>query len=264
MEERRYLARSWSLLTQSKGWMKPVLVLTAANYVPLVGSIGVDGFALEWARLTAWGIDAAPKQQKVDVTGCLVSGMRALVVSMALSILVGIPIGVLRGVSSAMEGGIGGFVSLVVSIVAFVVTLLSGAVIMVAKLRVAIYEKMRAGFSITTMYQMICLDPQGFIHMLGISLLCGMISGVAIVAVFIVLAMMLVPTVLSLSYASNVEVLRALAGLSIPLMVATMFLSFVVSMLGVIFNLVQYNAMALWVRRFNVPAWGAPDDPLPE
>lgn len=80
MQDAKYFSHSWKLLTRDKGWVKPILVLAIAMFVPVVGPLAVLGYALEWARLSAWGVDAAPKQRGVKIGGCLVAGWRAFVV----------------------------------------------------------------------------------------------------------------------------------------------------------------------------------------
>ena len=52
---------SWKMLTRDKGWLKPLCVLALVGWIPILGQIVVFGYGFEWARLTAWGIDAAPK-----------------------------------------------------------------------------------------------------------------------------------------------------------------------------------------------------------
>ena len=42
-----YLSHSWGLLTRDEGWIKPLLVLAAAQLVPVIGPIGVNGYVLE-------------------------------------------------------------------------------------------------------------------------------------------------------------------------------------------------------------------------
>ena len=72
-----YISRSWDMLTRDKGWIKVILLLALASFVPFVGLIGLVGYGLEWARLTAWGIDSSPKQRGVRIGECLASGWRA-------------------------------------------------------------------------------------------------------------------------------------------------------------------------------------------
>lgn len=74
---------SWHMLTRDKGWVKPVLVLTLVGWIPILGQIVLMGYGLEWARLTAWGVDAAPKQRGVDYGKVLSTGGRAFLVSLS-------------------------------------------------------------------------------------------------------------------------------------------------------------------------------------
>jgi hypothetical protein len=74
---RNYFARSWTLLTRAKGWPKTVLLLCVASLVPIVGPLFSLGYIVEWARLTAWGVDAYPKQRGIRIGRCIASGWRA-------------------------------------------------------------------------------------------------------------------------------------------------------------------------------------------
>ena len=87
MQDAKYFSHSWELLTRDKGWVKPILVLAIAMFVPILGPLAVLGYALEWARLSAWGVDAAPKQRGVKIGGCLVAGWRAFVVILVWMLL---------------------------------------------------------------------------------------------------------------------------------------------------------------------------------
>lgn len=66
-DSKRYFLRSWRMLTCRRGWVKPILVLSVAWLVPIAGPLALLGYALEWARLSAWGVDSSPKQSKVQV-----------------------------------------------------------------------------------------------------------------------------------------------------------------------------------------------------
>ena len=79
---------SWHMLTRDKGWVKPVLVLTLVGWIPILGQIVLMGYGLEWARLTAWGVDAAPKQRGVDYGKVLSTGGRAFLVSLSLGFVI--------------------------------------------------------------------------------------------------------------------------------------------------------------------------------
>ena len=79
---------SWHMLTRDKGWLKPVLVLTLVGWIPILGQIALLGYGMEWARLTAWGVDSAPKQRGVDYGKVLSTGGRAFLVTISMGIVV--------------------------------------------------------------------------------------------------------------------------------------------------------------------------------
>ncbi len=81
---------SWRLLTRDKGWIKPILVLTLVGMVPIVGQIAILGYGLEWARLTAWGVEAAPKQSRVDYGKIMHTGFFSGLVMLSMSFVIAI------------------------------------------------------------------------------------------------------------------------------------------------------------------------------
>ena len=95
----KYFSRSWALLTRDKGWFKPVILLALSCLVPIVGPLGVFGYMLEWARLTAWGVDAAPKQKGVNIGECISSGWRGFVAELGWNIIYFIIAGILSAIS---------------------------------------------------------------------------------------------------------------------------------------------------------------------
>ena len=94
--DQSYFSRDWAMLTRDKGWIKPILLMALASLVPIVGILGVTGYAYEWARLTAWGVDSAPKQRDVKVGACIKSGFRVCMVTLCWSLAVGFVFGVLN------------------------------------------------------------------------------------------------------------------------------------------------------------------------
>ena len=81
---------SWKMLTRDKGWIKPILMLTLVGWVPILGQIAILGYGLEWARLTAWGVDAAPKQRGVAYGKVLATGGIAFLVMLTMGLVTGI------------------------------------------------------------------------------------------------------------------------------------------------------------------------------
>ena len=255
-----YWSRSWALLTRDEGWIKPLLVLAAAQLVPIVGPFGVDGYALEWARLTSWGVDSSPKQKGVDVGACIKSGARAFVVALGY----GIAIGLLRSLLTLILGdGLG-------SLLALAVTLAGSVLILMAKLRATIYQRISAGYQMDRLIDMIKRDTNGLLRILGLSALLGcaigavamlLFGGVLLTrfADFIDLAMYIE----NQSYVDDWYVVSTVMGIfaaTLPLMFVTGYLVSI----GVTFsNLILNTAMGLWMRQFDVQNWGESSDPLP-
>ena len=262
----RYFARSWALLTRHAGWIKPVLLLTVALLVPLVGWWGVMGYALEWARLTAWGVNAAPKQRGVRVGECIASGARAFVVLLLWSVVAGIVVGLLSALP--LVGGI-------VSAAWAVLSLFFGVVVMAAELRATIYRRIVPGLRVGTVWQMVRHDPMGLLRVFGMVAVGGVLMGlVSSIVAFSALASILPTLFYYMAYlgeysqfmsdaalASGVVafVLEALAAMG-PVLIVLLLLD---GFMGVITLLLGYTGVALWMRQFNVPAWRADEDPLP-
>lgn len=262
----RYFARSWGLLTRDRGWIKPILVMVAASFVPIVGPLGVLGYVVEWARLTAWGAVSSPKQKNVQVGACIASGWRVFVIMFVWALASSL-------ITSALL-----LVPLFGPLLLFawmIFSILLNLMVMIAALRATIYQRIGAGFRVSTIWQMTKSDIGGLMRILGMqlaggaitSLVCGVISVIAFVA--------LVPQIVYYAdYISEFDAIMSqsmrmslvfemlgsfLTTLGPALVVAVLFgavLSMIVTMLG-------YTGIALWMRQFNVPAWGNEEDPLP-
>ena len=265
-QDRSYFTRSWALLTSQRGWLKPVLVLAVSMFVPIAGMLGVQGYALEWARLTAWGVDAAPKQRDVRVGECIASGWRALLASAGYSIGGGL-------LASFLLNLIGQ--NVVSDILSMLLTPAISTIAALAALRATIYQQTLAGYQLHRMWDMIQRDPAGLAKValilllgtMGISVIVGLLGLFALFPMMISLfagiesSGLMYVDVLGASDMRVLfyEVADALAAMA-PWLAVVAFVMFVGS---VILSLVSYNALALWMRQFDVPAWGASDDPLP-
>ena len=262
----RYLARSWALLTRDRGWVKPVLLMTVALLVPIVGVLGVLGYALEWARLTAWNVNAAPKQRGVDVGACIKSGWRAFVVMLVWGIVAAVVIAVAEAIP---------LLGPLVSIAWFFASFVFSVVMMVASLRATIYQKLGAGLRVPTIWQMVRHDPTGLLRVTGLMLAGGAVMGVATTIVGMVCLASAVPHLLwFMSYlyefgsAATGEmgallVLQLVASLLASLGPALVVLLLVDFFLATVLSLLGHTAVGLWMRQFDVPSWGRDEDPLP-
>lgn len=263
----RYFSRAWAMLTQEKGWWKPVALCALASLVPIVGPLAVFGYCLEWARRVAWGSTEAPSRH-VKVGQLIKSGWRGAVVFLGWNIV------------AAFVGGILGNLPWVGELLSFawgVFMIFVGMLVMVAAVRATVYQNFKAGYRAPTLWQMGSHDPWGLLRVWLISLVAGVI--VVVVALFL-----FVPAVIGSigffmdlgDYVSGgygyymTEAEEARLALEVvgylfqqfgPAILITAVLALVS---GVFVNLLSYCGVALWLRQFNVPAWGRDEDPLPE
>ena len=255
-----YWSKSWALLTRDKGWFKPLLVLSAAHLVPVVGAFGASGYALEWARLTSWGVDSSPKQKNVNVSECIRTGARAFVVALAFGLVVGF-------VNKIVEMILGDTLG---SLLSLVITLFASVLITVATLRATIYQSIGAGFEVNRLADMIKRDHKGLLRIVGLNAALGAVIGLICAVLFsiIMIATMgdLVGTVIASERYGSLDdwdivmlVAKWITG-AFPLLCV---FGYVVGVLGAFANLITTTAVGLWMRQFDVRNWGASSDPLP-
>lgn len=276
---------SWKMLTRDKGWIKPILMLTLVGWIPILGQIAILGYGLEWARLTAWGVDAAPKQRGVAYGKVLATGGIAFLVMLTMGLVTGIVDTILFGrwysITSLPFGSsifadsvitLAGDVTSVLGIAVLVVNLLMGAFITAAMLRATLYDSFGAGWRIDRMFQMVVRDPGGFFHAYAVSLIGGIVNSVY--AMVVTLAGGLAAfggamgVALSMGIASDTIIERLLygagPGLVILLVVVALAAAFAGSAISITMQLVSINAMGQWFCRFRVDLWGVSSAPLPD
>lgn len=265
MEDTRYFSCSWHLLTRQKGWIKPILILAIALLVPVAGPLALSGYALEWARLSAWGVDASPKQRGVCVGECIASGWRAFVVGLVWTIAFVLASVIVTGVLQALFGGWGESLG---QMLTFVCGFLFSLIVLVAGLRAAIYTKIRAGLNPARVFEMVARDSGGLFKIIGIPLVTTLIVGAVMLVGYVVLFVVIMGDVAGyigyLTYDSSsallFQLIRDVLGKTLPTLVVLWYVGAVVSVAS---TLLEVNAIGLWMRQFDVPVWGGPSDPLP-
>ncbi len=281
---------SWKMLTRDKGWIKPLLILALVGWIPILGQIAVLGYAYEWARLTAWGVDAAPKQHGVDYGKVLSTGGRAWLVLASMSIVVGLVVSLLFGrrdldfvmllpwnVFSTLGSNIGRLTGL--GILGTVLAVLFGAFAVVAMMRTTIYDRFSAGWRLDRLFQMIGRDVGGFFKVLLVALIGSLVvlaySWIALM-VFGLLALSsligLAGDLYTMSHmfegVSGEYVLRQFvsigAGPVAFVIICVILAMFVYGVISTAMQLVAINAAGQWFCRFEVSRWGVSSAPLPD
>ena len=210
------------------------------------------------------------KQRGVKIGGCLVAGWRAFVVILVWMLLWGVATSVVTAIIAALHIRL---LSSLLSLAITVANLLLSLVVMVAALRAAIYQKIGAGLSFVRVYEMVSHDAAGLFKNVAIPLVTTLIvGGICTVSGLLVMSLAM-PDILRLAY--EVEYLSATSGSDpsdllaivgsilrtvMPTSVLIGYVSLVFSVAG---NLLLTNSIGLWMRQFNVGAWGSPSDPLP-
>ena len=262
----RYFSRAWALLTHDKGWIKPVLVMSVADLVPVAGALGTYGYKLEWARLLSWGADVSPKQKNVQVGACVGAGWRGFLVFVGWAIVMGIIGGVCNSVPL-----LGGLLGTLWSVFALYLAMVSR----VAAVRATIYQKPGAGYKVKGIWEMCSRDVSGLIRIIGSQLICyvimAVVSGLALTATALGALPRILYMIDDLSYYAYGYTSAYLAGYVVefilyllsafgPTLIALALLGLVAHTL---LSLVVYASIGLWMRQFDVPNWGRSEDPLP-
>lgn len=261
---RHYLSRSWALLTHDKGWVKPVLVLALVNLVPVIGPLAVLGYVLEWARLTAWGIDSSPKQKGVKVGEVLKSGWRGFVVLLVWELVAFAAFALLDGlVGITKVDWLIGLVEFLCVVADVVLTL----IVTVAQVRAAVYQKISPGLRADRVLQMSLRDFGGLLRMLGITALFWLVGVGLGIAFVICLAIAWVPLLMGFGSGATLPGMHALVsaiqGILVPLGPILVVFLFLYAVLNVLCAMVVVTGVGLWMRQFDVPHWGKSSDPLP-
>ncbi len=280
---------SWKMLTRERGWLKPVCLLALIGWVPVVGQIAIFGYALEWARVTAWGVDAIPKQRGIDYRKVLKTGARAYAVYALMLVAIGVILSMLTGhqISSVVDFvplGAGQYVwgallgrHLLSSsgLFAAVIGLLLGAVILAAMMRAVLYDSFGAGWRLDRIAQMIERDPFGFFKtwvagILGaaVAVACVIVLGTLVGSIALGGTVSMLLTVMMRGYLwTEGHLLQQIMSMDIGPLIIIVALAIaallVFGMVAIAMQLVTINVMGQWFCRFEVERWGVSDAPLP-
>ena len=275
---------SWRMLTRDKGWIKPVLILALVGWIPILGQMAVLGFAYEWARLTAWGIDAAPKQRGVDVGKVLGTGARAFILFVTLSIVMSLVVGILTAgavtvVYAPLTVGFNIFewATRGVGLLGVIIGLFLGTFCQIAMLRATLYDSFGAGWRLDRLCQMIVRDFGGFLRVFVTSLIAGAVVGVCMGIFYLIAGLFAAGGIMMVFSGSGAgwylhggleHLIYQLFSLgpSFMLIIVILFIAaiYACALVTVAMELVSVNACGQWFTRFAVDRWGVSSDPLPD
>ena len=262
----RYFARSWALLTLEKGWWKPVLIMALFGLIPVVGILALVGYALETARVTAWGINAGPKQKDLKFGTYIVTGFKAAVIALAFGLAYSIATEILSYIP---------VINLILVPVFIVAAFVYPLFINIVQVRASIYGRISAGFAFNNIFEMIKHDMGGLFRIFGMGFVLGIVTSIVMGIIGGSVALSMIVNIgtqtVTIARTQNVTsedrlgiIMLALFARSFIQMVPVfLIIGYIGHVVGLIVMLLMQNAIALWMRQFNVAAWGQSTDPLP-
>lgn len=262
----RYLSRSWRIATGSGG-MKTIALTWLVTLIPIVGPIMQIGVFSEHARRVAWGSAESPEKSGPTSKGIgmgkmLSSGWKAFVPMLVWYLAV---YAIDQAVSSIPGANDSAVVSLLLSIFGYVAYTL----IIIMGIYAVIYQRMGAGFRLDRGWEMFTRDFGGILRIFGMTLLLNLIlTFIVMGCIFIAIGdsltwLMQVIMGVQLGYFTSDLAVSVLADYILSKL-GSIFLIYVVTVFLVTMNfMVYYTAYGLWMRQFNLPAWGKVSDPIP-
>lgn len=154
------------------------------------------------------------------------------------------------------------------SLLVAICSLLVNVILCAAALRAAVYQNFKAGYQANRLWDMLKADFGGIAKITGITTLASLVIGFVLSVVGLMVMMPSIARVIgfavsassSTDYRAFVNVLvDAIAGI-FPLV---MFMAYLASVGQAFVTFIEVTAVGLWMRNFDVPAWGASADSLP-
>lgn len=285
-----YFQSAWEDIKHTRGWFGKILLLALVNFIPILGQIIILSYLYGWAREIAWGIhEPAPAKiianddGKFWWRGWLIAVLT--VAFLALPTLLNLLSGsidaysyewTIFGPQLVSDPGLSALKT-VLSLLAFAAGLVLLVFSWVGCMRVAIYNRLSAGFQFKKMWAMLRHDGAGMGRIFLMNLLLVLIMG-CIMAVVVALFIGIVLTV-GISAAGGlqnlamiaqmdssqgilvaIQVLLAAGGVGFILLLIVLYLGGIAS---VFMHMVVIRALGYWTMQFEVPLWGGQDDPLP-
>ena len=170
--------------------------------------------------------------------------------------------------------GVGGLLSFVGFAGAVVLAVLAW----IGSMRIAIYDRLSAGFQLGKIWKMLRFDTNGILKIFGMNLIVSLVLGVivfflAFMVMFIVVAAGVAGlvgagySVDSFQYMSDVQALRMfgqfVASAGVVGVLSILLLAFATMLASAYVDALIARALGYWTLQFDVPRWGGQDEPLP-
>ena len=291
MQQIQYYKSAWGDIKNSPGWFGKLCLLALVNIIPVFGQIVTYGYLYGWAREIAWGThEPMPAHIFGNEDGKLyrrgwfilvlvfVASLVPSIVMQAGSALQSVGIMGVIGSSSVVSGSITPVFGMLLYLVGFIAVLLFEVLAWIGSMRIAIYDRLSAGFQVSKLWKMLRYDTNGILRIFGMYLLVNLILGIiltimATILIFLVVfagVAALAASGYDLSSIQNLTDSQA-AALSIQVLASSGAIGFIslvvfvyVACVAEMFiSALVARAMGYWTMQFDVPHWRGQDDPMP-
>lgn len=285
-----YFQSAWEDIKHSRGWFGKILLLALLNFIPILGQIMILSYLYGWAREIAWGIHE-PAPAKIIANDDGKFWWRGWLIVVLTIAFMAVPF-ILDMISSSIaaysyewtifgpqlvsDPGLSALKG-VLSLVAFVLGLGLLVFSWVGCMRVAIYNRLSAGFQFKKMWAMLRRDGAGMGRIFLMDVLFTFIMGCILMVVLAVfLSAVLAVSISAMGGIQNLamiaqldsgqailvamQALLAAGGVGFVLLLVFLYLA---GIAAVFIQMLVIRALGYWTMQFEVPLWGGQDDPLP-
>ena len=287
----QYFKSAWGDIKNSPGWFGKLCLLALLSFIPVFGQIVTFAYLYGWAREIAWGThEPMPARIFANEDGKFWRrGWFLLVLAFVFTLVPQVVMqigdywqvmgmgGRVNGVAGAQNPvlvGVGGLLSFVGFAGAVVLAVLAW----IGSMRIAIYDRLSAGFQLGKIWKMLRFDTNGILKIFGMNLIVSLVLGVivfflAFMVMFIVVAAGVAGlvgagySVDSFQYMSDAQALRMfgqfVASAGVVGVLAVLLLAFATMLASAYVDALIARALGYWTLQFDVPRWGGQDEPLP-
>ena len=287
----QYFKSAWGDIKNSPGWFGKLCLLALLNFIPVFGQIVTFAYLYGWAREIAWGThEPMPAKIFSNEDGKFWRrGWFVLVLTFVFALVPQVVMQLgdvwqIMGTGGRAHGAVSAqnsFLAVMGSLLFFVG--LVGAILLsvlawIGSMRIAIYDRLSAGFQFGKIWKMLRYDTNGILKIFGMNLLVSLILGV-ILSFLIFMAMFVVAavgvaglvgagySVDSLQYMSDAQALHMMtqffSSAGIVGVLAILLVAFATSLASLYVDTLVIRALGYWTLQFDVPRWGGQDEPLP-
>ena len=288
----KYYETAWRDISNSPNWFGKLCLLALVNFVPIFGQIVTFGYLYGWAREIAWGVHAPmPAKLISNEDGkfwsrgwfiLVLTFVFALVPGIVMSIGTGMQGGGMWAAFSGNEASAGGAVmsgfGTLIYFVGLVGSFLAAILAWIGSMRIAIYNRLSAGFQLDKIWKMFRHDTNGILRIFGMELLFSFILGIILSIVMTVLMMIVVfvgvsglaaagfsPS--SLQHMSDTQAmqlsLQFIVSAGVVGIICLLVMCFAAALVCVFIYMLVFRAVGYWTNQFDVAHWRGQDDPLP-